>query len=88
MPKNTTRERAASYETVIEILEEYHGQLMALASSLVDRLTPENPKDPEEDARLAEWRLAQVMEDMLGSTATIKGSIKGILMGGSSDASH
>lgn len=87
MNHKLTRERAASYETVIEILEEYHGQLMALASSLVDRLTPKNPKDPEDDARLAEWRLAQVMEDMLGSAATIKG-IKGILMGGSSDASH
>ena len=87
MKHQLTREREVSYDMVIKVLEEYLGQLHAVASCLVDKLTPSNPDDPEEGALLAEWRLAQIIEDMLGSTATIKG-IKGILMGGSSDASH
>ena len=87
MKHQLTREREVSYGLVIKLLDEHFGQLHAVASCLVDRLTPENPDDPEEGARLAEWRLAQILEEMLGSTATIKG-VKSILMGGSSDASH
>ena len=87
MSAKLTREREVSYGLVIQLLDEHFGQLHAVASCLVDRLKPGNPDDPEEGAMLAEWRLAQVIEDMLGSAATIKG-IKGILMGGSSDASH
>ena len=53
-------------EYVIDGLEEKNEQLCTLANAIKDALTPPDPKNPPDDWPLNAWRLAQVLEGLLG----------------------
>ena len=55
----------------IDQWEDERDKIHALATCLVSALAPVDPKDPDDNDRLIEWRLAQVIEQMLGSTASL-----------------
>lgn len=66
---NQSPSRAALYNHVIDGIEEHLDQLHALAFALLQRVEPEDPKNPEEECNLTAWRLAQIMYDMLSSNS-------------------
>ncbi|CAN0451100.1 unnamed protein product, partial [Phaeothamnion confervicola] len=49
---------ASSLKFAFEYLEDEHETLLALASTLMNRLEPRDPVNPEDDADIISWRLA------------------------------
>lgn len=72
--------RTAIYEYVLDTFEEQQAQLFELTNCLLRAVEPENPKDPEDGANLTAWRIAQVMYEMLSTTALQTGA-RNMLMG-------
>jgi hypothetical protein len=64
----------------IQQWEDERNKIHALAVCLVSALAPKDPTDSDDDDRLIEWRLAQVIEEMLGCTASVS-ETRNILMG-------
>ena len=62
-------ERTATYKWVLKELSEEQDRLYALASTISQRLEPDDPEHPKDDAPLNEWRLAQMLEERLGKTS-------------------
>lgn len=55
-----------SSEYVIDGLTEKNEQLCTLANAITNALTPPDEKNPPDDWPLTAWRLAQVLEGLLG----------------------
>lgn len=55
-------------EMFLSQLREHEEQMHALAISLLARLTPKDENDPEEEYDITSYRLAQMLEDMLGAS--------------------
>ena len=66
---NDSTQMASTYEYVVRSFEEQRDQLQALAGALVTQLEPKDQLNPEDGCDVSSWRLAQVMYDMLSSTA-------------------
>ena len=64
----------------IDQWEDERNKIHALAVCLVSALAPKDPTDSDDDDRLIEWRLAQVIEEMLGCTASVS-ETRNVLMG-------
>lgn len=82
---NESNPRAATYEYVIGGFEERRDQLHAIANSLLHRLEPKDPKNPEDECDVTAWRLAQVIYDML-SCASLETASRDMLMNGMKSA--
>lgn len=73
-------DRAVTYQWVLDALADEQDRLYALASTLAKRLEPANPQQPEDDAPVVEWRLAQMLEERLEKTS-VHNAIREVLMG-------
>lgn len=80
MSETVTR-YAASLNRVMNDIDEREEQLYALAYALMHQLTPPDEKNIPDGFPLTAWRLAQVLEDMLSSTAH-RSSVRNVLMPG------
>jgi hypothetical protein len=59
----------ATLESVIDAIEEREEQLYALATTILGHLSPKDEKNLPEGHPLTAWRLAQLLEEMLGNTS-------------------
>ena len=55
----------------IDQWEDERDKIHALATVLVSALAPVDPTDTDDNDRLIEWRIAQVIEQLLGSTESV-----------------
>jgi hypothetical protein len=55
----------------IDQWEDERDKTHALATVLVSALAPVDANDTDDNDRLIEWRIAQVIEEMLGCTASV-----------------
>lgn len=63
---NTTVNRD-ELEFLVERLQEEFEQLHALSTTLTGRLRPNDPDNPNGRDDLVSWRIAQILEDRLGT---------------------
>lgn len=56
-----------THDWVIDAVEEHIEQGWALACTLSNKLRPLDPKNPTDDERILEWRLAELLEAHLSS---------------------
>ncbi len=68
-------------EYVIDEFEDKGEKAYAVVSALVDQLTPPDLKNPPDDWPITAWRLAQVLEGMMGSTHEMQ-TARAFLLGG------
>ena len=61
--------RSATYHAVMHVVGEERELLLALAHALEGRLRPADPRNPRDDDRVTEWRLAELLAERLGSLA-------------------
>lgn len=78
---NELPSRAKTYAYVFDRYKEQSEQLFALASSLLAQVEPDDQDNPEEGVNHTAWRLAQIMCEMLSSTA-LETSCRDVLMHG------
>lgn len=62
-------EMRVTSEYVIATFEESQEQHFALCVAMVNQLAPADPQNPPDDCPILAWRIGQVLEGMLGSTA-------------------
>lgn len=59
----------SNLEHVMDLIVERDEQLYALASSVLMHLSPKDEKNIPDNHPLTAWRLAQLLDEMLSSTA-------------------
>ena len=59
-------------ELFLAQLREHEEQLHALAISLLSRLAPKDENDPQEEYDITSYRLAQMLEDMMGASCMLE----------------
>lgn len=59
---------ASSLKFAFRYLEDEHETLLALAITLMNRLEPQDPANPEDGADVTSWRLAQVLHERVTNT--------------------
>lgn len=72
--------RSGSWNLAFEYLEDEHETLLALATTLVNRLQPQDPADPDDCADKTSWRLAQLLNERVESTEILN-TMRALMLG-------
>jgi hypothetical protein len=72
-PTATVGHEVTRFTFAMDLIDDEMNKLHCLAIALENQLRPNDPKNPTDTDNLIAWRLAEVLEEKLGSTAFEKG---------------
>ena len=61
-----------AFDLFLAQLREQEEQIHALAIALLARLSPKDENDPDEEYDITSYRLAQMLEDMMGASCMLE----------------
>lgn len=73
-PRDKAAEYKALADSIINQWEDERDKIFALVACVVIGLEPKDPKRPVCGEKFNEWRIAQVIEDMLGECESLSAS--------------